>query len=75
MDTPEQRNNIVAGLRTIPLCKDELTHYLISELAEIDEVSLFGPLSSPMQRQQQFIEFAGICPMTETQVVGDSVLV
>ena len=49
---------MVAGLRTIALYEDELTDYLISELAEIDEASLFGPPSSSVQRQQQFIGFA-----------------
>lgn len=46
---------MVPGLRTIALYEDELTDYLVSELAEIDEVSLFGPPSSSMQRQQQLI--------------------
>ncbi len=43
---------MVASLRTIALYEDGLTDYSIQELAEIGEVSLFGPPSSSAQRRQ-----------------------
>jgi len=43
VDVSEQRSNIVAGLVAFTAYEDELTDYLASQLAEIDEVSLFGP--------------------------------